>query len=243
MRFPTKNVLAFAGWGLFVLLALFVAPRVYHRLVVKLPFVKGEEWVKKLSAKEEEISESQWKDERPLNIITGDSHIESGNWYDLLGGAYAVRNCGLGGAKIHTVISLVSAISDAHPRTVILMCGINDLSGGATPDACLKDYEQLILAVKERLSPGKIIVMSVMPVSQSLVDGNARKLNETVYAFDEMLSQLCKRSGVVFVDVNGAVSDSNRGLREDFTTDGLHLNGNGYKSVAKVLHAALDGTP
>jgi lysophospholipase L1-like esterase len=200
--------------------------------------VQREDWQRAFTQKKQELS-VPWKDSRPLIIIAGDSQIEMGDWYQLLGGSFAVRNCGLSRAKISDVTELISAMADRNPKEVVLMCGINNLGSHDSVESCTRDYEQLLLKTRSMLNPNKIIVLSVMPVREAAVDRNSHDVNAQVANFNHELDSICKREQAKFVDVCTAVSDKGGGLASALTTDGLHPNFQGYRRIAAVLTNVL----
>jgi len=204
------------------------------------PSGQREDWQKALAQKKQELA-VPWKDNRPLIIMVGDSEIEMGRWYDLLGGSFAVRNCGLSRAKISDVTELISAIADRNPKEVVLMCGINNLGSHDSVESCAKDYEQLLLKVRDVLTPSRVIVLSVMPVQESAVDRNSQEVNRLVFSLNQELRTLCQRHQAEFVDLTAAVSDSGGELSSGFTFDGVHLNLQGYQRIAAVLANTLSG--
>jgi lysophospholipase L1-like esterase len=226
------------GWLLAALLGVWAAPRVYERLISQLPGAQRENWNRTLAEKKREVS-ARWLDQRPLVVLAGDSQIAFGNWHELFAGAWAVRNCGLAGAKIADVADLVSAIGEPHPKIVLLMCGVNNLGQRDNLETCRRDYEALLAAVRARLQPESILVLSVMPVRASAVDGAGRKFNVTVRQFNAALEICCRQHQVNFLDVNPAVADANGGLASELTVDGLHLNAEGYRRLAGIITPQL----
>lgn len=227
-----------AGWLLAAVLACWAAPRIYHHLIIARPAAQRENWNQTLAEKKRALA-APWQDARPLIILAGDSHIEFGDWYDLLGGASAVRNCGLARAKIADITQLVLAIGDHRPKMVVLMCGINNLGAGGNPATCLGDYEALLATVRSHLQPETILVLSVMPVRTSAVDRASRQLNAAVNQFNSSLAACCRREQVEFLDVNSAVTGANGGLAAALTVDGLHLNAQGYRRLAGIIAPQL----
>ncbi len=226
------------GWLLLALLLAGAAPRIRQHLVTHLPALQRENWRRVMAAKKSELADG-WRDQRPLLILAGDSHIEFGHWYDLFDGARAVRNCGLSRAKIADVTELVAAIGDRHPQMVVLMCGINNLGAGDTIADCLRDYATLVATGRSHLQPASILVLSAMPVRESLVDRASHQFNEAVRQFNTGLATVCGQQQVLFLNVNAAISDANGGLAASLTIDGLHLNADGYRRLAAALNAAL----
>ena len=229
----------FAGWCLAAILACHVLPRLYDRLIINLPSVRRENWDRVVESRKARIAAVTWKDPRPLQILAGDSHIEQGDWYELFDGACAVRNCGLSGATIQDVTTLVTAVPDRNPESVVLMCGINNIGRHDSVQICASDYEKLLVATRSFLKHREIIVLSIMPVRQSPVDQNSRKMNDEVFALNERLKELCRRHDAVFVNVSAAVTNASGGLSDELTSDGLHLNREGYRKIATVVHNFL----
>ena len=227
-----------SGWLLAIALVCFVLPRAAHLLYLTFPSVQHEDWQRAFAQKKQELC-VPWKDSRPLIIMAGDSQIEMGDWYQLLDGSFAVRNCGFSRARISDVTELISAVADRNPKEVVLMCGINNLGGHDSVESCARDYEQLLLRTRSMLNPKKIIVLSVMPVRETVVDRNSQDVNTQVANFNHELETICRRDQAQFVDLSAAVGDGKHGLTPALTSDGLHLNREGYRAIAAVLTNVL----
>ncbi len=248
--FPEQNPRPFAknfrgtecwgGWFLALLLGGFILPKAYRHFYLRLPSVQRSEWNEIMVSKRAALG-MPWGDQRPLIVIAGDSHIEMGDWYDYFGGAFAIRNCGLSRAKIQDVNSLVQSIADRNPETVVLMCGCNNLTQEDSVETCTNLYNELLYTVHSRLHPQYTVVLSVMPLRATALDVNARAINDKIVAFDKQLEQLCKRNEARFVDVNTRLVDPAGGLQAGLTTDGLHLDQEGYRLLASEILPVLSG--
>jgi len=237
-RIHWRWLLCGSGWLVAVLLGLWLAPRAWQKLVLHWPGVQQADWNQVLAGRQQQLA-IPWQDARPLVLFAGDSQVEFGNWYDLFAGQWAVRNCGLSRAKINDVTSLVSALGDRHPQAVILLCGCNNMRQDTTAD-CLRDYTTLLAAVRTRLNPKTILVLSVMPVRESAVDSAAHQFNAKVAQFNAALAAYCgQQPQVTYLDIRPAVMDDRGGLADDLTVDGLHLNPKGYHRLAQLIQAQL----
>ncbi len=241
MRLHKGTVFCFAGWFFAAVLAGLILFRISNHFSLKLPSVQHDIWTRILAGKKNEFT-SQWRDARPLIIMAGDSQVEGGDWYGLFAGAFAIRNCGLSQARINDVKELVSVIADHDPKMVVLMCGVNNLSRKDAVSACINDYEQLLSTLNSSLRPQRILVMSVMPVRETVFDRASHELNRQIVVFNSQLEALCHRHKAEFVNVNPAVMDDHGGLAANLTVDGLHLNREGYKRLVGVLAPLLANT-
>lgn len=221
-----------------VLLACLILSRIWNRIFLKLPSVQREQWVRVMADKKSELA-LPWRDERPLIVLAGDSHIEMGDWYDTFGGAFAMRNCGLSRAKIEDVCSLVSALGDRNPEAVILMCGFNNLARHDSVESALNHYQELLSITQATLHPGKILVLSVMPLQVSPVDKAGQAINQKIAFFNRQLETICSEHHAVFVNVNPAVMDADGSLLPSLAIDGLHLNQAGYEKIAIIIRTSL----
>jgi hypothetical protein len=233
------RLLCMGGWGLATVMFFLICPLLYQRMIVKLPPVQKSEWIQTLDTKKAELTRTLWKDARPLNILIGDSQIELGDWYGLFGGAYAVRNCGLSRAKIQDVTTLVKAVPERNPETVILMCGINNINYNDSVSSCITKFNTLLLTTRAVITPRRIIVLSVMPLRQSALDKNSSNTNKIVVVFNQELQNLCKLYNATFIDINQSITDARGGLSSEVTVDGLHLNKQGYQNIAPLIAAAI----
>ena len=244
MKTPTRYysvlLLACFGGGL---LAAFLAGYLLLRLspgrVLRLPALQRENWRQVVAIKQRELSTATWKDPRPLHLLVGDSHVEMGNWYELFGGAYAVRNCGLSRAAIEDVTALVQRIPDQNPATVTVFCGFNNIGRKDPVEICLNHYEKLLVAIRASIKPQKIIALSVTPLRRFPVPKNSLKINEEVSAFNRRLQELCRLQNVLYLDLTTELTDLQGGLSEEFTDDGLHFNQEGYQKIAEILRPLL----
>src|ERR1035437_1099628 len=238
MRLRIGTLFGCAGWFLAVLLACLILSRIWNRIFLKLPSVQREQWVRVMADKKSELA-LPWRDERPLIVLAGDSHIEMGDWYDTFGGAFAMRNCGLSRAKIEDVCSLVSALGDRNPEAVILMCGFNNLARNDSVESALNHYQELLSITQATLHPGKILVLSVMPLQVSPVDKAGQAVNQKIAFFNRQLETICSEHHAVFVNVNPAVMDADGSLLPSLAIDGLHLNQAGYEKIAIIIRTSL----
>ncbi len=229
--------IACVGWFIAIGLAaviVYLLPRLHVQALERPP-----QWDSLVQQRQAEIAAFTWKDSRPLSLWLGDSHVELGNWYDLFGGAFAVRNCGMSMASIRDVQALVKSIPDTPAKTVVLLCGINNVLRGEAVEPSAKEYEALLKEVRARLHPQFLVVIAVLPLRQNAVDARSQEVNKRVSELNARLKELCQNQGNAFFNANPTLVDSSGGLSVKLTDDGLHLNRKGYQVFASEIRKSL----
>lgn len=216
--------------GLVLLASLFV-------VVVAIAVVwRQTRWQRTFQRHKVQIAAEAWTGARPLYLLLGDSHVEGGKWDLLCPGPYGLRNCGHGGAKVRRVHEVLEAIPDRDVEGVLLMCGINNIGRGDSVDGTFEDFKTLLIAIRQELQPKRIVVAAVMPLRRK---PDTSKINANIAEFNRRLKKLCLESNAIFVDVASMVAEPDGGLSQKLTSDGLHLNDRGYRTISPALCGAL----
>jgi lysophospholipase L1-like esterase len=171
---------------------------------------------------------SVYKDSDYKIVMLGDSITAGVEWNELLG-IEKIANRGIGGDTTEGFITRLPDVYKLSPEECFIMGGINDISRGKTVEEIIENYQFIIDDIKEH---------DIKPVIQStlLVSGrkNWMKTNEKVNTLNTWLENYCKENGLLFVDIN-QVLEKDGALDKQYTYDGVHLLGTGYKKWAELL--------
>lgn len=119
-------------------------------------------------------------------------------------------------------------IAPIEPDHAIIWGGINDLYGGTSPEEVVENLRQLYGKTEEiGASPIACTLTSVLGFDQ--VIPLIRRMN---YLIDEH----CSENDVSMVDLFAACSDVEGRLLEAFSSDGVHLSGEGNERVASTIY-------
>lgn len=156
--------------------------------------------------------------------MVGDSLTEQGRWGEMFPGV-SILNRGIGGDNAGGVARRAHLVLETRPQLIFLMIGLNDIFYPENSDAeVIAELEKAIVRLTQ--SPAQLIVQSIIVCNSSNPvcppDRQAR-----LARFNVALKELAERHGAGFLDI-GALFAGPRGLREDLTWDGMHLNGAGY---------------
>lgn len=168
-------------------------------------------------------------------VLLGDSLTEWGDWVALLGDP-RVRNRGIAGDTVDGVQRRLDPILAARPRLIVLMIGINDLLGGAEPQAVLAGQRALIARIRVEAPATRLVVASLLPVEPHAV---GVRHNPRVAVVNAGLAPLAREAGAEWLDLWPAMG-GDAGLDRRYTYDGLHLNGDGYAVWAGALKPVLE---
>lgn len=175
-------------------------------------------------------------------VFTGDSLVE---FYDLdkffpssnfiNRGISGDTTKGLRSRVYENVVSLV-------PECIVIEIGTNDLNEDSV-ERVFARYKDILMFLKTALPTVRIIVQSLYPVNHdvNLVSKMLVKNrnNDNINRLNMLLKEACNELDIEFVDINPYLKDENGSLKKEFTTDGLHLNDQGYNIVTEKLNEVL----
>jgi lysophospholipase L1-like esterase len=137
-----------------------------------------------------------------------------------------------------------SDVVDSRPAAVLILGGSFDL----TRNIPLTTVEANLTALADLAEANNIRPMfgSVLPVSDYHKADNptyertpGRPLGQ-IRALNEWLQSFCVRRGYSYLNFFAGVVDAKGQLREDFSDDGLHPNGKGYRIMAPLVLDAVE---
>jgi lysophospholipase L1-like esterase len=173
-------------------------------------------------------------DRRPVNltILAGDS---LSLWFptELLPEGKNWLNQGISGETSQGLLKRLNIFDRTKPEAIFVMIGINDLIRGTRDEVILNNHQQIITHLRRMHPTAEIVVQSILPhgAEQATWQGRDKLLaitNNRIRRLNERLRSISAKQGVKFLDLYPLFTNSKGNLRQEFTTDGLHLNREGY---------------
>lgn len=132
------------------------------------------------------------------------------------------------------------------PATVIILAGTNDL-GGNTGPMLMEDTKSNIVSMVEiaRANSIRVILSSLLPPAHS--DSLISRFNllkhpsEKIHELNRWLKDYSAAHSHGFLDYYSALRDEAGFLRPVFSEDGLHPSAAGYRIMAQVAQAGIEG--
>ncbi|MBN1543369.1 hypothetical protein JW992_14610 [candidate division KSB1 bacterium] len=124
-------------------------------------------------------------------------------------------------------------VIDLKPKAVVIkLCAIH-ATRGIPPEVTLGNLEMMIqLARYNQIEP---FVASTIPVSRTFQPGNSRSLAQKILLLNQGIKSCCNRHQVTLIDYASALADEGGYLKSEYTTDGMHLNEQGYALMQEIL--------
>ncbi len=167
-----------------------------------------------------------------LDILAGDS---LSLWFpsDLLPADRSWLNQGISGEISAGLLSRLSIFEQTSPRAIFVMIGINDLIRGIGEETVLANQRLIVRRLKRSHPESQIVLQAILPHGgeQSSWEGRDRLLqipNVRIRELNRRLAIVAQKEEVLYLDLHRIFADANGNLRLDLSTDGLHLNYQGY---------------
>lgn len=162
-------------------------------------------------------------------VFLGNSITDGGEFAELFN-MPNIKNRGIRSDVITGVEKRLSQVTAGHPKKIFLLIGINDVSHGHSVAELTRRYEQLVKRIRQESPETELYLQSVMPINNTY--GRYKNLvgkEGTIKAFNKEIARIAGEQGAEFVDLWDVLTDSKLNMKREYTNDGLHLNGRGYK--------------
>jgi len=177
---------------------------------------------------------------QPVRVVfLGDSILErwgrdAGVWFTEPGWL----NRGIGGQTTgQMLLRERNDVLALHPRAVVLEGGSNDMRLGFLPQAIRDNFATMgELAQAHHI---KVFVATMTPVCDCVRPLTGLRTVDRIAQLNGMLKALCREHHWTLIDLNPVLADAHGLMRGEFTSDGVHPTGEGYKLLADVIVRAL----
>ncbi|MEA5579426.1 SGNH/GDSL hydrolase family protein [Anabaena sp. UHCC 0451] len=179
------------------------------------------------------------KQPRNLTILAGDS---LSLWFppDLLPEDRNWLNQGISGETSDGLLKRLDVFDSTKPEIILVMIGINDLIRGVGDEEILANQKQIIRYLRRTHPDTKIMLQSILPhgAEQSTWEGRDKLLaipNSRIRKLNQELQTIANQQSIQYLDLYPLFANKEGDMRREFSTDGLHLNPQGYTVWRTVL--------
>jgi lysophospholipase L1-like esterase len=166
------------------------------------------------------------------NVLLGDSITL---WFpsDMLPGRKTWLNQAISGENSGGLLNRLYVLDSNEVEAFFIMVGINDMIWGGNDDDLAYNIRSIINYLQEQHPNARIVVQSILPhgganASWEGRDKLAAIAPSRVTAVNEKLELIAAELGADYLNLYPLFANGDGFMRSDLTTDGLHLNEDGY---------------
>ena len=165
-------------------------------------------------------------------IFLGDSLTDLCEWSEFFRNNRII-NRGICGDTTDGILNRINNIIDSKPKKLFLMIGINDLNQGVSVENIVENYTLILEAFKNQIPVTKVFIQSLLPVNNQLRSNG--EVNKKIIDLNAKLKELAQTLSFQYIDLFTAFLDKDNQLDAQYTSDGVHLNGQGYLIWKEII--------
>ncbi len=125
------------------------------------------------------------------------------------------------------------------PRVVVILAGTNDIAGNTGPST-LEMIEDNIASMSDlaRQNRIRVVLSSVLPAYDFPWKPGLQPAGK-IAALNAWIKKYAEENGFVYLDYYSALVDERKGLKKEYTEDGVHPNLAGYKVMEPLAENAI----
>lgn len=174
-------------------------------------------------------------------VFLGNS-ITDGGEFDELFCNENIKNRGITSDVIEGVENRLNQVLRGKPKKIFLLIGINDVSHKLSAKQIAAAYARLVDKIIVGSPTTKLYIQSIMPIDNDFRRyKNLFGTENVITEVNALLQKVATERGVTYIDLTSALADEQTGkLKKEFTNDGLHLTGEGYKAWADAIRSYVE---
>lgn len=135
--------------------------------------------------------------------------------------------------------SLIEALDMTQPQYILIGLGINGLPS-FNEEEFIEEYQNLVDSITAVTPDSKIVIMSIMPVSQRKELAVPMMSNDRIDEFNGYLEEFCIKNNFEFLDISDALKNENNALAYEYDAgDGLHFSNGAYRTLIEEINRVI----
>lgn len=130
-------------------------------------------------------------------------------------------------------------VIDLKPSVVVILAGTNDIAGNTGPSTLGMIAGNIFSMAELAKANGiKVVLSSVLPVFDYPWKPGLNPA-EKIYKLNQMLQEYARTNSLVYLDYFSSMADERKGLKAEYSEDGVHPNKAGYQVMMPLCDQAI----
>lgn len=130
-------------------------------------------------------------------------------------------------------------VINLKPAVVVILAGTNDIAGNTGPSTLEMILDNLISMTElAKANKIKVVLSSVLPAFDYPWKPGLEPAPKIV-KLNEMIKNYAEKNNIVYLDYFSSTVDERKGLKKEYSADGVHPNMAGYKIMEPLAEAAI----
>ena len=127
-----------------------------------------------------------------------------------------------------------------YPKVVVILAGTNDIAGNTGPST-LEMVEDNLYTMAELAKAHNIevVLCAVLPVADYHWQPGLEPANK-IMELNRRIKRYADEQSIVYANYFAPMADEQKGLKAEYTYDGVHPNSAGYEAMAPVAEEAIE---
>ena len=131
-------------------------------------------------------------------------------------------------------------VIDLAPKVVVILAGTNDIAGNTGPMTVPQIAGNIFSMAELAKAHGiKVVISSVMPVAKYPWSPEVESV-KPIKELNAMLKEYADKNNIVYLDYFPALSNDQRGMKKEYSKDGVHPTMEGYKTMEPLVVDAVN---
>ena len=130
-------------------------------------------------------------------------------------------------------------VVELKPKIVVILAGINDIAENTgyspVPEIAANIEEMMLMAKANNI---KVVICSVLPANYFPWRPHLSPAAQVI-VLNKMLKQMAHKNEVVYLDYYTGMVNNKFGMKEAYSTDGVHCTLEGYKAMEPLIEKCL----
>ena len=126
------------------------------------------------------------------------------------------------------------------PTVVVILAGTNDIAGNTGPSTLEMIEDNIISMAQLAKSNGiKVVLCSVLPVLDYPWKPGLEPADKII-SLNILLKSDAEKGGMIYVDCYSSMVNEQKGMKAEYSNDGVHPNVAGYKVMEPLVESAIE---